>query len=229
MQDVKAPAYEQMDDLALAERARKGDGAAARAVLGRNNQRLYRAAWSILKNRAEAEEAVQDAWLNAFAALDGFHGECAFSTWLTRIVINQALGRRRTADRRRRQLEACGVSLLDDYREALMEGPSAPEAADLALMRRQVARLLEGAIARLPEPFRTVFILREVNELSVEDTALALGVAEETVKTRLFRARRRLRDDLGPELKAGLSETFQFAGGDCAALTERVLQKLGLA
>jgi RNA polymerase sigma-70 factor (ECF subfamily) len=95
-------------------------------------------------------------------------------------------------------------------------------------MRRQTARLLEAAISRLPEPFRAVFVLREVNELSVEETAEALGVPEETVKTRLFRARRRLREELGPELKASLSETLPFAGRDCAALTERVLEKLGL-
>lgn len=229
MPALKAPAYEEMDDLALAELARRGDAAAARLVLSRNNQRLYRTAFSILKNRAEAEEAVQDAYLKAFAALDRFHGECAFSTWVTRIVINEALGRRRADERRRRQLETRGVSLLDDYREALMPDRNAQDAADVALARRQTAQLLEGAISRLPEPFRTVFVLRDVNELSVEETAELLGVPEETVKTRLFRARRRLREDLGPELKASLSETFLFAGQDCAALTERVLEKLGLA
>lgn len=226
MRGLKAPAYEAMDDLALANLARRGDGAAGRVVLGRNNQRLHRAAWSILKNRAEAGEAVQDGYLKAFAALDGFNGECAFGAWLTRMVINEALGRRRTAERRRRRLEARGVALLDDYRDVPMESPSAPDAADMTLMGRWMAGLLEGAISRLPEPCRTVFILREVNELTLEDTALALGVSEETVKTRQFRARRRLRDDLGPELKAALTETFQFAGADCAALTERVLEKL---
>jgi RNA polymerase sigma-70 factor (ECF subfamily) len=182
-----------------------------------------------LKDKAEAEEAVQDAYLKAFAALEGFHGECAFSTWLTRIVINEALGRRRVTERRRRHLETCGVSLLDDYREALMPDRTLQNAADAALMRRQTARLLETAISRLPEPFRTVFVLRDVNELSVEETAEALGVPPETVKTRLFRARRRLREGLDPELKTALSETFPFAGESCAALTERVLEKLGLA
>jgi RNA polymerase sigma-70 factor (ECF subfamily) len=227
MPQTGAIAYEAMDDAALAGLASRGDGAAARLVLTRNNQRLYRAAWSILKNRAEAEEAVQDAYLKAFAALDGFHGECAFSTWLTRIVINEALARRRTAERRRRRLEERGVSLLDDYREALMPGREAGDDADLALARKQIARALEGAIARLPEPFRTVFVLREINELSVAETAQALGTPEDTVKTRLLRARRRLREDLGPELKSSLAETFRFDGDDCAALTERVLKKLG--
>ena len=224
-----ALAPDDLDDFTLAGLARGGDAAAARLLLTRNNQRLYRTCWSVLKDRAEAEEAVQDAYLKAFAALDGFHGECAFSTWLTRIAINEALGRRRTSQRRRRRLEDSGVSLLDDYREALMPGRAGEEAADAALARRQIARLLEGAISRLPEPFRTVFILREVNELSVEDAATALGVPPETVKTRLFRARRRLREDLGPEVKSSLSEAFLFAGADCAALTEQVLEKLGLS
>ena len=118
------------------------------------------------------------------------------------------------------------MSLIEDYREALM--PDAREDADEALMRRQVAGLLEGAIARLPEPFRTVFVLREVNELSAEETAEALGIGVPTVKTRLFRARRRLREDLGPQLKSSLAETFVFCGADCAALTEKVLERLGL-
>jgi RNA polymerase sigma-70 factor (ECF subfamily) len=229
MPALTSPALEQIDDATLAGRARDGDAAAARTVITRNNQRLYRAAFAILKDKAEAEEAVQEGYLKAFAALDSFQGESAFSTWLTRIVINEALGRRRSAQRHRRQLEDRGVALMDDYREALMSSRETPEPADAAVIRRQVAGLLEGAISRLPDAFRTVFVLREVNELSVEETAEALGLAEQTVKTRLFRARRRLRDDLGPELKSALSETFQFAGRDCAGLTDRVLERLGLS
>jgi RNA polymerase sigma-70 factor (ECF subfamily) len=227
MSALGSPAPAEMDDVTLAGLARGGDAAGARILLTRNNQRLFRAAFAILRDRAEAEEAVQEAYLKAFAALDSFQGEAAVSTWLTRIVINEALGRRRMAERRRRKLEARGVSLLDDYREALM--PAHDPSADAALMRRQLAELLEGAISRLPDPFRTVFVLREVNELSVEETAQALAIPEETVKTRLYRARRRLREDLGPELKSTLAETFVFAGLDCARLTERVPERLGLA
>ena len=120
------------------------------------------------------------------------------------------------------------MSLIEDYREALMPDARHDVGADEELMRRQMARMLEGAIARLPEPFRTVFVLREVNELSTEETAEALGVGVATVKTRLFRARRRLREDLGPQLKSSLAETFVFCGADCAALTEKVLERLGL-
>jgi RNA polymerase sigma-70 factor (ECF subfamily) len=92
-------------------------------------------------------------------------------------------------------------------------------------MRRQIAKLLEAAIARLPDTFRPVFVLREIEGLSVEDTAEALQIPEETVKTRLFRARRRLQKELDPELCGALSETFPFAGADCEAMTERVLAK----
>ena len=226
MTAIKSADPSGIDDLELARSARSGDAAAARALTTRHNQRLYRTAFSILKDRAEAEEAVQEAYLKAFSSLDGFQGLSAFGTWLTRITVNEALGRRRSRERRRRRLEDRGVALIEDYREALM--PDARDDADETLMRRQMAGLLEGAIARLPEPFRTVFVLREVNELSAEDTAAALGVGVATVKTRLFRARRRLREDLGPQLKSGLAETFVFAGADCAALTEKVLQRLGL-
>lgn len=226
MAALQAIDHQGLGDVELMVLARQGDAMAARVVTTRNNQRLYRAAFSILKDRPEAEEAVQEAYLKAFAAFDSFNGQSTFSTWLTRITVNEALGRRRSRERHRRRLEDRGVSLIEDYREALM--PDAREDADEALMRRQVAGLLEGAIARLPEPFRTVFVLREVNELSAEETAEALGIGVPTVKTRLFRARRRLREDLGPQLKSSLAETFVFAGMDCAALTEKVLARLGL-
>jgi RNA polymerase sigma-70 factor (ECF subfamily) len=226
MTAIRATDPQSLDDLELARLARGGDAAAARVLITRHNQRLYRTAFCILNDRAEAEEAVQEAYLKAFEGLDGFQGLSAFATWLTRITVNEALGRRRSRERRRRGLEHRGVAMIEDYREALM--PNAHDGADEALMRRQVAELLEVAIARLPEPFRAVFVLREVNELSVEETAEVLGLAVATVKTRLFRARRRLRADLGPQLKLSLAETFVFAGADCAALTEKVLARLGL-
>ncbi len=229
MAALNAIDHQALDDAELARLTRGGDAAAARVLTTRHNQRLFRTAFSILKDRAEAEEAVQDAYLKALAALDSFQGQSAFSTWLTRIAVNEALGRRRSRERRRRHLENRGVSLIEDYREALMSDARDAPPADDALIRQQMAGLLEGAITRLPEPFRTVFVLREVNELSVEETAEALGIQAQTVKTRLFRARRRLREDLGPQLKAGLAETFVYCGADCAALTEKVLDRLGLA
>ena len=213
-----------LSDLELASCIAAKDVAAVRLVTGRNNQRLYRTAWSILKDRSEAEEAVQDGYMKAFNAIKTFAGSSSLSTWLTRIVVNEALDRRRRAQKRSRMLNQESVLVLEEYREKLMAG-SHPHSPEKILMRRQIAKLLEAAIARLPDTFRPVFVLREIEGLSVEDTAEALQIPEETVKTRLFRARRRLQKELDPELCGALSETFPFAGADCEAMTERVLAK----
>jgi RNA polymerase sigma-70 factor (ECF subfamily) len=212
-----------LSDAALAARIAAGDGAAVRLVTERNNQRLFRAAWSILKNRDAAEDAVQAAYMRAFAAIGTFEGRSSLSTWLTRIVINEALGRARAEKRRRARLNASSVVHLDEYREKLMRGSTSGLAPDAALAREQVRGLLERAIADLPDGFRQVFVLREVEGLSVEETAEALAILPATVKTRLLRARRRLQDALAPDLKAALTGTFPFAGADCAAMTERVM------
>ena len=216
--------YATLSDSELASRIATRDVAAVRLVTGRNNQRLYRTAWSLLKDRSEAEEAVQDGYLKAFDAIGTFAGRSSLSTWLTRIVVNEALSRRRRARRRARLLNQESILVLEEYREKLMAG-SVTQSPEKALMRRQIAKLLETAIARLPDTFRPVFVLREIEGLSVEDTAEALQIPEETVKTRLFRARRRLQKELDPELCGALSETFPFAGVDCEAMTERVLTK----
>jgi RNA polymerase sigma-70 factor (ECF subfamily) len=214
--------YATLSDSELASRIAAREIAAVRLVTGRNNQRLYRTAWSILKDRSEAEEAVQDGYLKAFDAIETFAGRSSLSTWLTRIVVNEALSRRTRAQRRSRLLNQESVLVLEEYREKLMAG-SVTQSPEKVLMRRQIAKLLETAIARLPDTFRPVFVLREIEGLSVEDTAEALQIPEETVKTRLFRARRRLQKELDPELCGALSETFPFAGADCEALTNRVL------
>jgi RNA polymerase sigma-70 factor (ECF subfamily) len=216
--------YATLSDIELASRVAMRDVAAVRLVTGRNNQRLYRTAWSILKDRSEAEEAVQDGYLKAFGAIGTFAGRSSLSTWLTRIVVNEALSRRTRAQRRSRLLNQESVVVLEEYREKLMAG-SVTQSPEKVLMRRQISKLLETAIARLPDTFRPVFVLREIEGLSVEDTAEALQIPEETVKTRLFRARRRLQKELDPELCGALSETFPFAGADCEALTNRVITR----
>ena len=219
--------FASLGDFDLARLCAARNRGAIAHVIGANNQRMFRAAWSILRNRAESEECVQAAYLAAFGAIGTFEGRSALSTWLTRIVVNEALGRRRSEERRRRHLEGKGVAVLDDYREALMRG-SDSEMPDVAVAREQIRKLLEQAVAALPEAFRTVFVLREIEGLSSEDTAAILDVPVATVKTRLFRGRRRLQQMLAPELGSVLSGTFPFAGADCAALTRRVLEHLGL-
>ena len=217
--------YEALSDIELASRIAARDVAAVRLVTGRNNQRLYRTARSILKDRSEAEDAVQDGYMKAFDAIETFAGRSSLSTWLTRIVVNEALGRRRSAQRQSHLLNQESVLVMEEYREKLMRG-SDTQSPETALMRRQISKLLERAIARLPDTFRPVFVLREIEGLSVVDTAEVLQIPEETVKTRLLRARRRLQKVLDPELHNALSETFLFAGADCEALTEQVLARL---
>jgi len=218
--------YETLTDIELAKLIAQRDSLAVRVVTRRNNQRLYRTAWSVLKDRPDAEEAVQEGYLKRFAAIDSFAGVSSLSTWLTRIVLNEALGRRRSAQRRIRLLREHSIALLDDYRENLMGGPAASSSPEADAARGQLAKLIEQAIADLPEAFRIVFMLREVEGLSVEETAEALQVPAQTVKTRLLRARRRLQVALAPTLQDALSGAFPFAGEACEALTERVLAKL---
>ena len=219
--------YLSMSGAELAEHCARRDAGAVRHVIVSNNQRLFRTAWSILKNRSDAEDAVQSAYLQAFAKIGSFEGRSSLSTWLTRILINEALGKRRSNERRRRHLEAEGVAVLEDHREALMRASDA-ETPDVAVAREQIRKLLEQAVAALPDTFRTVFVLREIEGLSGEETAEILGVPVATVKTRLFRGRRQLQEMLAPKVGNVLSGAFPFAGADCAALTERVMSALGL-
>ena len=175
--------YARLDDTELAGLCARRDREAVRHVVTANNQRLFRAAWSILKDRAEAEEAVQGAYVSAFSSIGKYEGRSSLSTWLTRIVINEALGRLRAERRRRASLNAEGVPVLDAYREKLMAGSESPP-PDAAVAREQLRRLLEHAVAGLPEIFRTVFVLREIEGLSVEDTSEAFDIPPAPVKTR---------------------------------------------
>lgn len=218
--------YGRLSDPELAARVARGDSRAVRQVTTANNQRLFRVAWAILRSKAEAEDAVQDAYLKGFAAIASFQGHASLSTWLTRIVINEALGRKRKAGKRAAFLAENSVATLDTYREKLMGSPdrTTPEGA---IMRKELAKVLESAVAQLPDAFRVVFVLRQIEGLSVGETAQALAIPEETVKTRFHRARLRLQRMLDPELKSALAETVSFAGADCARLTAKVLQRLG--
>jgi len=224
MAALAKPDYESLDDPALARLIAARDPGAVRLVTGRNNQRLFRAAWSVLRNRAEAEDAVQSAYLRGFAAIEGFQGRSSLSTWLTRIAINEALGRARAAKRRRAALDSASVTVIEDYREKLMQGSLSGTSPEKSHACEQLRRIMEAAIARLPDPFRTVFVLREIEDLSVDEVAETLGILPATVKTRHLRARRRLQQDLAPEVKSALDGSFPFAGADCEAMTERVVK-----
>ena len=216
--------YQSFDDLSLARLIADRDPGAVRLITTRNSQRLFRAAWSILQDHAEAEDVVQSAYLRAFAAIATFEGRSTLSTWLTRIAINEALGRRRAGQRRRAHLDENKVTDIEEYREKLMRGSTGGLSPDGSLAREQIRLLIEQAVARLPDTFRLVFVLREIEGLSVAEASDVLGIAPATVKTRLLRAKRRLQDDMAPEVKSALDGVFPFAGADCEAITERVVR-----
>lgn len=216
--------YEILADVDLAARIAAHDDAAANVLIQRNNQRLFRMARSILKNHSDAEDAVQNAYLNAFAAIGRFDGRSSLSTWLTRIVINEALGRVHVANRRRTNFDEASVVVIDEYRDKMMRGSMQISTPEAKIARDQLRAVLENAISELPEDFRLVFVLREIEGFSVEDAADILNIPAATVKTRHLRARRRLQRSLDPELKASLLGTFPFGGHFCQALTARVLR-----
>jgi len=149
----------------------------------------------------------------------------SLSTWLTRIVINEALERKRTAERRERLLREGSITNIDEFRERLMAGSETPRSPEAETMRTQIGKLLEHAVANLPEALRPVFVLREIEGLSVEETAEALEIPTGTVKTRLLRSRHRLQRELDPEIREALHGAFPFAGRDCETLTSSVLAK----
>jgi RNA polymerase sigma-70 factor (ECF subfamily) len=209
-------------DDALVARALAGDGRAFRAIMQKYNQRLYRIARGILRHDADAEDAVQEAYLKAFAHLAGFRGEASFATWLTRIAMNEALLRLRK-QRATVPLEPPGP------RAAIIPFPLAAADADpeRTMAQRQILHLIERATDELPEAYRTVFIMRVIEGLSVEDTAQLLDLRPETVKTRLHRARRLIREQLDRQIGPVLADAFPFAGRRCERLTEAVMARLG--
>lgn len=223
MKVVAKPDIAELPDLDLARRIAARDPDAVRLMTERNNQRLFRTAWSILGNRAEAEDAVQSGYFRAFAAIGDFAGRSSLSTWLTRIVINEALGRQRAARRRRARLDAESVVQLDDYRDKLMNGSIDRSGPDGALALKQMRDMLEVAIEGLPRDFRLAFVMREVEGMTIDEIAQTLDILPATVKTRLLRARRRLQEALAPELRASLVGAFPFAGAHCTSLTQKVV------
>jgi RNA polymerase sigma-70 factor (ECF subfamily) len=211
------------DELVAA--ARRGDRAAFRSIMQRCNQRLFRIARAVVRDDAEAEDVLQEAYTRAFAAIASFRGEAGIATWLTRIVLNEAHGRLRA---RRPTVELAAME--ETSRGEVLPFPGlaiADPEADAA--RAQIRRLLEAAVDGLPEAFRLVFVLREVEELSVEETARHLGLKPQTVKTRLHRARQRLREALDARLADVMVGAYPFLGVRCARITERVLQRLEAA
>jgi RNA polymerase sigma factor (sigma-70 family) len=218
---LNAVDYLKIAESRLVELARGGDREAFRAIMTRCNQRLFRIARAVLRDEAEAEDVLQEAYTRAFAAIGGFRGEASVATWLTRIVLNEAHTRLR---RRRPTADLDEVEIAQhDGRVIAFPHLAGAEDPEVHAARAQIRRLLERAVDALPEAFRLVFILREVEELTVEETAEHLGLPEATVKTRLHRARRRLRHALEAQLADLMTGAYPFLGERCAGITERVL------
>ena len=212
-------------DLQLVRRALGRDETAVRAIIKANNRRLYRLARGILRNDNEAEDVVQETYVRAFTHLAEFRGDASLSTWLSRIAMNEALGRLR---RQRPGVELS--SLPSGTLEAqIIQFPllSATDDPERTMAQREIQHVVEAAIDELPEPFRMVFITRVVEGMNVEETADILGLKPETVKTRLFRARTMLRDNVEKKIGPVVMEAFPFAGHRCDRLTEAVLKRLG--
>lgn len=207
----------------LVSRAADGDEAAFEVIMRSHNQLLFRTARSILQNDADAEDAVQDAFLRAWLALDSFRGESKLSTWLVRIVTNEALGRLRRAKLHSIPLEDAMTSPDPKMQLALADSPG--RGPEQSAMRAQVRELIEQQIDLLPDDFRTVFVLSAVEGLSAGDIAAALDIPAATVRTRAFRARNLLREALVGKVEADLGTAFAFDGERCDRIVANVIER----
>jgi RNA polymerase sigma-70 factor (ECF subfamily) len=208
----------------LVRRSRARDEAAVRVLVRRYNRRLYRLARGILRNDAEAEDVVQETYVRAFTSLDRFRGDSSFATWLSRIAVNEALGRLR----RSRPSVEWDAAAEETLHAAVLHFPPASAGADpeRTMEQREIRDLLERAIDTLPDSFRAVFIARMVEGLSVEETAELFGLRAETVKTRVHRARARLRTELDRQLGPVFAGAFPFAGARCEQMADTVIRRL---
>jgi len=213
---VQAP---ESDD-ALVRRILAGESALFERIMRRHNQRLFRAARAILNDDAEAEDVMQETYARAFAHLGQFRGEAQLGTWLVRIAVHEAFARAR----RRRRLAPLPSG--DDVEALPMADRPTPVDPEREANNAELRRLLERAIDELPETYRTVFVLREVEGLSTATTAECLGVSDEVVKTRLSRARMRLRDRLYERAGVVASSAFTFGAERCDRIVAAVLARV---
>jgi RNA polymerase sigma-70 factor, ECF subfamily len=208
-----------LTDEDVVRRVKEGDTALFEVLMRRYNQRIYRVARAVTKNEAEAEDVMQQAYVNAFVHLDQFEERAQFSTWLTRIAIHEALARRR----RQRPTEQMPTERDEDRMETLAASGPDPEQQAYA---GELGRLLEASVDTLPEPYRLVFMLRDVDGMSTAETAEGLGLGTEAVKTRLHRARAMLRRDLYSRVGAETARAFQFHLSRCDRVVAAVFARI---
>jgi RNA polymerase sigma-70 factor (ECF subfamily) len=210
-------------DMDLVRRALAREGDAFRTIMKTHNRRLYRLARGVVRDDSEAEDVVQEAYVHAFRHLDQFRGDSTLATWLSRIVINEALGRLR----KNRKAAEFARSAERAPQAEVIQFPRNTSDPEQTMAQRQILQLVEQATDHLPAVYRTVFVARAIEGLSVEETAELLGLRPETVKTRLHRARNLLRKELVEQIGPVLMDAFPFAGRRCERLTVAVTKRLG--
>src|SRR5215472_3993581 len=213
------------DDATLLSRVARGDRAAFEILMRRYNRRLYRLARASLRDDAEAKDALQDAYLNAYRAMGSFRGDSTLSTWLSRLVLNECGMRQRRSARRRDIIPLISSEASMAETESVADVAEGP---DHAAARTQMRSILESKVSGLPEALRVVFVLRSVEELSVAETAETLGITQETVRLRHFRSKGLLREALAREIDVAQSDLYEFGGQHCDAVVASVLAKLPL-
>jgi len=214
---------EAWSDEQVVSRVLAGETALYELIMRRHNQRLYRVARAILRDDAEAEDVTQDAYVRAYQHLGGFARRAKFSTWLTRIAVHEALARLRR--RSRFQLTDSSEESKKDIMGSIVSDERDPEEA---AYDRELGDVLEKAILRLPEDHRLVFMLRDVEGMSTDETAESLDLTPENVKVRLHRARAGLRKELYARAGATTAESFQFHATRCDRVVMQVFRALGL-
>jgi RNA polymerase sigma-70 factor (ECF subfamily) len=227
MPELRTVAVETASDAELVRLVLGKDEAATRALRQRYNRRLYRVARGVVRDDSEAEDVLQEAYLRAFSGLADFRGESNLSTWLTRIVLNQALQRLR----RRTDVPVSGIDQDAERRGAeVIPFPASQSTIDpeRAMAQQQLCQLVERAIDELPCEFRTVLMARVIEGMSVEETAAAFDLQPETVKTRLHRARRLLKEALAEHIGPRFGDLFPFAGQRCDRITNAVIERLNI-
>lgn len=228
MQTVPQKAIDKnASDAEIARGVAAGDHRAFELMMRRHNRMLYRVARSIVKDDAEAEDVLQEAYLLAYRGIEKFRGDAKLATWLTRIVVNEAIARSRKRSRRAEVIRLEGDTDGNDGAVEENMNEATPEQPEMSALRAEARRLLEKKIDALPDAFRTVFVLRALEEMSVEETAIAIGIPEATVRTRFFRARSLLRESLAREIDGAFDEAFSFDGARCDRIVNGVLRLVG--
>jgi RNA polymerase sigma-70 factor, ECF subfamily len=216
-----ATSQEPLSDEEVVTRVLAGETAMFEIVMRRHNRRLYRVARAILRNDGEAEDVMQDAYVRAYEHLDQFAGRAKFSTWLTRIAVHEALARQRRGTRYQ-ELDSMSDREGDPMDRLATLAPDPEQQAS----NSETRRLLEEAVETLPDAFRTIFMLRDVEEMSTIDTAHVLDISEENVKVRLHRARALLRKSLYARAGMERKEAFNFHAVRCDRVVRNVFERI---